>query len=301
MKTWQWIIGGIVLTAVALGAAVFSQVRDLEVRQITDDLYVIYGLGGNVAVLDTDEGTVIVDTMTLELQGDRIKEEAMRLTGKPVTLIINTHYHLDHTHGNPAFDEGTRVVSTKRTLQHLNETDSEYFAGEARALLPNDTFVGEKVIRMGNKTIRLIHPGRGHTDGDLVAYFEEDKTLHTGDLFFYLHYPNIDLEGGGSVMEWGDTIDRLLQIPFLTLIPGHGIATDRPKLLQFQKFIRQLAMIGKESAEKNYSLEQTIATDKLTEDEGYEPIKMIVDLGLNREFVLKRAWEEANNSYEARP
>ncbi len=300
MKTWQWIVGGIALTVITLGAILFVQIRGIEVRQITDDLYVIYGLGGNVAVLDTDEGTVIVDTMTLKLQGNRIKEEAFRLTGKPVTLIINSHYHLDHTHGNPAFDKGTRVVATKRTLQHLNDTDLDYFSGQAKALLPNDTFVDEKVISMGNKTIRLIHPGRGHTDGDLVAYFEEDRTLHTGDLFFYLYYPNIDLEGGGSIVAWGDTIDRILEIPFLTLIPGHGVATDRPKLVQFQKFIRQLAMIGKESAEKGISLEQTMATDKLTEDEGYGSIRMIVDLGLNREFVLKRAWEEANNSYTRR-
>jgi glyoxylase-like metal-dependent hydrolase (beta-lactamase superfamily II) len=239
--------------------------------------------------------------MTLKYQGDRIKEEAMALTGKPITLIINTHYHLDHIRGNPAFDAGTRVVSTKRTLHHLKVTDSEYFSGEASQLMPNETFVSDKTISMGNKTLKLMYPGRGHTDGDLVVLFEEDKTLHTGDLFFFRHYPNIDLEGGGSVMEWGDTIDKILEVPFLTVIPGHGDITERVNLKQFQGFVRQLASIGKQAAENGISLEETITTDKLTTDEGYEPLKMIIGIGLNREFVLQRAWEEANGAFERRP
>ena len=301
MRIWQRLLVLAIVLVLGLVGFVFSQVRALEVKQITNDLYVIYGLGGNVAVLDTDEGTVIVDTMTLKYQGDRIKEEAMALTGKPITLIINTHYHLDHIRGNPAFDAGTRIVSTKRTLHHLKETDSEYFSGEASQLMPNETFVSDKVISMGNKTLKLMYPGRGHTDGDLVVLFEEDKTLHTGDLFFYRHYPNIDLEGGGSVMEWGDTIDKILEVPFLTVIPGHGNITERVNLKQFQQFVRQLASIGKQAAENGISLEETIATDKLTADEGYEPLKMIINIGLNREFVLQRAWEEANVAFERRP
>ena len=61
----------------------------------------IKGLGGNVGVLATGDGTVLVDTMTLEAQGAAIRETAEALTGEPVVMIINTHYHLDHTHGNP--------------------------------------------------------------------------------------------------------------------------------------------------------------------------------------------------------
>ncbi len=301
MRIWQWLVVSIVVVVVALGAYVFLQVRSLEVRQITNDLYVIYGLGGNVAVLDTDEGTVIVDSMTSQYQGKRIKEEAMLLTGKPITLIINTHYHIDHIHGNPAFDPGTRVVATEKTLHHLQQTDADYFSGEAVALMPNETFVDDKEITMGNKTLRLIHPGRGHTDGDLVVLFVEEKTVHMGDLFFYLHYPNIDLEGGGSVAQWGDTIDKVLELPFHTIIPGHGVVTNRPKLEQFQAFMRQLASIGKQAADKGTSLEETLKTDRLTEDEDYEPLKMIIPIGLTREFVLQRAWEEANGAFELRP
>ncbi|MBQ62472.1 MAG: hypothetical protein CMQ19_10410 [Gammaproteobacteria bacterium] len=301
MRTWQWLTVSILAIFFAFCGYVFQQVRSLEVNQITNDLYVIFGLGGNVAVLDTDEGTVIVDSMTVVYQGEHIKEKAMELTGKPISLVINTHYHSDHTHGNPAFDPGTRVVATKRTLHHLQQTDADYFSGEAAKLMPNETFTDAVEISMGNKTLRLIHPGRGHTDGDLVVLFVEEKTVHMGDLFFFLHYPNIDLEGGGSVAEWADTIGKVLALPFHTVIPGHGIITDRPKLVQYQGFMRQLAEIGKRAAAEKLSLEETLKTAALTEDRDYEPLNMILPLGYTREFVLQRAWEEATGAFELRP
>ena len=108
-------------------------------------------------------------------------------------MIINTHYHSDHTHGNPGFPEGIRVVSTARTLQHLQNRDGDYWQEEAAGLLPNETFRDIKVIRMGGKTVSMVHPGRGHTDGDLVVHFAEDNAIHAGDLFFNKYYPNIDL------------------------------------------------------------------------------------------------------------
>jgi cyclase len=301
MRILKWVLGSIVLIVVVVGGYAYFELRSLEVEQITEDLYVLYGLGGNVAVLDTDEGTVIVDSMTTGIQGERIREEAEALTGKPVTLVINTHYHLDHTHGNPAFEPGTRVVATDKTLHLLEQTDADYFSGEAASLKPNETFTGSKIISMGNKTLRLINPGPGHTGGDLVVVFVEDKTVHTGDLFFYRHYPNIDLEGGGSVAQWGDTIDNILALPFNTVIPGHGTVTVRPNLKQYQRFIRQLAKIGSDAAKNGISLEETIASDELTEDDGYTEIKLIVPIGLTREFVLQRSWEEANNEFELIP
>lgn len=301
MRLWQTVVPVLGLAIAGLAIFVFYQIHSLKVESITDDLHVVYGLGGNAGVLATDEGTVIIDTMTLHYQGERIREVAEELTGSPVTVIINTHYHLDHTHGNPAFSAGTRVVSTARTLHHLEQTDSEYFSGKAARLKPNETFSDAMDLDMGNKTLRLVHPGRGHTDGDLVVLMIEDRTLHTGDLFFHRHYPNIDLEAGGTVQEWSETIEETMQLDFDAVIPGHGPVTDRAGFRQFQAFIRQLAQIGTWAKSEGISLEETMATDRLTHDAGYTPLKMIVPIGLNREFVLKRAWEETHGAFELRP
>lgn len=293
------IVFGIVIFAVA--GFLFFQVRSLSVEQITDDVFVLYGMGGNVGVLKTDVGAVVVDSMTFQLQGEQIVEKAKSLTGMPVVLLINTHYHTDHTHGNPAFDSGTRVVATDRTLHHMLETDSDYFSGPAKALLPNETFSQFKPIEIGNKTIHLYQTGRGHTDGDLVVLFVEDKVLHAGDLFFNKHYPNIDLEGGGSVQDWSDTLEPILALDYDQIIAGHGPVAGKSDLQQFQRFMDQLATVGKEAANLGWTKEQTQKSEQFTEDAEYTEISMIVPLGLDREFVLGRAWEEATENFTKRP
>jgi len=289
----------VVVAVVGFGLYLNADLKKFEVTQVTPDLHMISsGWGGNVGVLKTGAGAVVVDTMTFTMQGDIIRQMAEEITGEPVTMVINSHYHADHTHGNPAFEPGTRVVATERTLHHLQQLDAGHFSGEAAALLPNETFVLEDTLVIGDKTLRVIHPGRGHTDGDLVVVFVEDRTLHTGDLFFNERYPNIDLEAGGTVVQWGDTLESLFELPFDRVIPGHGALTDPAGMRQFQAFIRELADLGAYAASINGSLEDTLVNGRLTADEGYVPITFGPILTLDREFVIRRAWEEATANYE---
>ncbi len=283
----------IVVVGLAIAILLYTQLRSLDVVTVTDDLHMVTGLGGNVGVLRTGAGTVIVDSMTFKLQGERIAELAQSITGEPIVAIINTHYHLDHTHGNPGFAAGVMVISTERTLEHLRTRDAQYWQGDAAALMPNETFEDEVTIKFGHKTMRLIHPGRGHTDGDLIVQFVEDRTLHLGDLYFNRRYPNIDLEAGGSIAQWGDTLDAALALDFDHVIPGHGDLSDASGVSQFQRFMRQLAAVGQSAAAAGQSKEAAIAGATLTEDAGYEAMEIPLVMALNREFVLGRSWEEA--------
>jgi glyoxylase-like metal-dependent hydrolase (beta-lactamase superfamily II) len=291
---------GAVLAAVAAAGVaiyVYQQIGRLDAERITDDVHVLYGLGGNVAVLRTQRGAAIVDTMNFRSQGEAIRKQAEALTGGEVQVILITHYHRDHTHGNPAFPGGTRVVATARTLELLRALDAGYFSGAAEQALPNETFRDEHEIRLGGKTIRAIHPGRGHTDGDLVVLFVEDRVLHTGDLFSNHRYPNIDLEAGGSLREWADTLDRVLALDgFDRVIPGHGRVTDRAGIEQFQRFLRELWREVDAAAKAGKSLEETLATVKLTEDAGYDLGGMPPLFRVDRDFVVRRAWEEATGA-----
>lgn len=293
MRTLMWVAAGLVAVLAVAGLWLFSLVRSLEVEQLTDDVFVIRGMGGNVGVLRTGEGAVIVDTMTFPLQGERIRERAEELTGEPVAIVINTHYHSDHTHGNPAFAPGTRVVATKATLHHLKTLDADFWQGEAAENLPNETIERAKQIKLGDKTIRVFYLGNGHTNGDLVAWFMEDRVVHLGDLFFHRHYPRIDVEAGGSAIEWGDTLDQVFALDFDHVIPGHGATTNEAGLRQFQAFMRQLAEVGEET--KTLPLERAIAEAKLSEDAGYEPLEPAWLLGLTREAAIEQAWQEARD------
>jgi glyoxylase-like metal-dependent hydrolase (beta-lactamase superfamily II) len=280
----------VVLLAVA-GTFVWWQTGRIDVQQIGPDLYVLTGLGGNVGVLTTDEGVVVVDTMTLVRQGDAILARIQEVSDKPVAAILNTHYHLDHTHGNPAFVPGTRVIATARTLTHLRERDTDYWRDSpARDLLPNVTFDGAYHLTLGGKTVRAIHFGRGHTDGDLVVLFVEDRVLHAGDLFFNGHYPNIDLEAGGTLAGWAATLGRVLELPFDRVIPGHGPVTDREGLRRFQEFISSLWAQTKTIAAGGGTLDDALEKVDLT---AFALRRMWYAPQLGRSFVIRRAYEEA--------
>ncbi|MGH0028528.1 MAG: MBL fold metallo-hydrolase [Myxococcota bacterium] len=287
----------VAVVVAALGIWIYQQISTLEVAKVTDDVHVIYGMGSNVGVLRTDEGSVVVDTMTFTTQGRGIRERAESLAG-PVRALVNTHYHLDHTHGNPAFSAGQDVYASTRTRAYLDALDADYWSGEAAETLPGELVDGERTLRLGGKTIRMLDVGRGHTDGDLVVLFVEDRVVHTGDLFFNGRYPNIDLEAGGSVRDWSATIDRILSLEFDRVIPGHGPVTDAEGLRSFQRFIEQLAATGREAERAGWSLDETLANAKLDADEGYEVMAIPLVMRLDRDFVIRRAWEEATGSFE---
>jgi glyoxylase-like metal-dependent hydrolase (beta-lactamase superfamily II) len=293
------IVAGVVIVAAGIAAiTVHDEVTSLDVERVTDDVSVITGLGGNVGVLKTSEGPVIVDTMTFRMQGERIRELAEKIAGGPTQAIFNTHYHFDHSHGNPGFAAHSRIISTERTLDYMHILDADYWS-KYPDFMPTETFTDDHEIVIGGKTIRAIHPGRGHTGGDLVVYFVDDRVIHTGDLFFNKRYPNIDLEAGGSVREWADTIDRILELDFDRVIPGHGPVTDRAGLVGFQDFIRELAEVGAEAARQGLTLEQTLARTHLEKNAGYEDFGVPIFMRLDRDFVIRRAWEEATGKVTA--
>jgi glyoxylase-like metal-dependent hydrolase (beta-lactamase superfamily II) len=295
---------GWTLALVLAGAAVFAiwiyqQLNTLATEDVTPDVWMLSGLGGNVGVLRTERGAVVVDTMTFRMQGERIRERVEDLTGREVEVILNTHYHGDHTHGNPAFPSGLRIVATQRTLELMQALDGETFSGDALGALPNETFTETHEIRLGGKTVRSHFLGAGHTNGDQAVLFVEDRVLHMGDLFVARRYPNIDLEAGGSVRAWIDTLDRVLALDgFDRVIPGHGAISDRAGVEQFQRFLRELWAQVEPLAKAGKTLDETLAAVDLSEDDGYDEMVIPGIVQLDRDFVVRRAWEEATGTVE---
>jgi glyoxylase-like metal-dependent hydrolase (beta-lactamase superfamily II) len=289
---------GVVLVVAAVFALwIYQQLRTLETETVTADVWMLSGLGSNVGVLRTERGAVVVDTMTVRMQGERIREAVTALTGREAEVLVNTHYHYDHTHGNPGFPTGLRIVSTRRTLDLMHAFDSDEYWVSNPDSVPNETFSESHEIRLGGKTIRSSFLGRGHTDGDLIVLFVEDRVVHLGDLLFGRRYPNIDLEAGGSVREWPATLDRVLAMDsWDRVIPGHGAVTDRAGIEQFQRFLRELWTQVEPLAAAGRTLEQTLAAVDLREDEGYGSIVVPGIVRLDRDFVIRRAWEEATGA-----
>jgi glyoxylase-like metal-dependent hydrolase (beta-lactamase superfamily II) len=298
MKRWLGRIALVVLLVIAaLGIYAYQEVNSLRPEKLTDDLHVLFGLGGNVGVLRTARGSVIVDTMTFRMQGEEIRQLAEDLTGREVEVIVNTHYHFDHTHGNPAFPGGTRVVATQRTRELMDAFDAKSWQGDAAATQPNETFDDSHEIALGGKTVRVKHFGRGHTSGDAVVLFVEDRVLHMGDLFVNAMYPNVDLEAGGSVREWITTLDRVLALDgYDKVIPGHGAVSDREGLRRFQSFLKEVWEKTEAAAREKKSLEETVRTTTLASDAGFSALGIPGLFRLDRTSVVTRAWQEATGT-----
>jgi len=214
-----------------------EQEARLQIREIGDGLYLIPGFdgtesGGNVAVRVTDEGVVIVDDK-FDRSFDFITEQVRHVTARPIRYVLNTHHHSDHAGSNGDF------IRTAEIVAHENVRANMLRNGQAGA--PRLVFSDQSAVYLGDAEVRMVHLGRGHTDGDAVVYFPDLKTVHTGDLVVYgprldgsALTPFWDVANGGSLLEWPATLTRLLALDFDTVIPGHGPLLTREDVRAFR-------------------------------------------------------------------
>src|SRR5438445_10821800 len=143
-----------------------------QIEKVKDNLYMITGAdptdrdafsGGNTVVFITDNGVVVVDTK-LAGWGQVLLDKIHSVTNKPVTTIINTHTHGDHTGSNEAFGATVDIVAHENTKANMAKMDA--FKGDKAKFLPKRTFKDKMSIGTGKDRIDLYYFGRGHTDGD---------------------------------------------------------------------------------------------------------------------------------------
>ena len=214
-----------------------NQPAQLKVNKVHDDLYEIEGDGGNVAVLVTNEGVILVDDK-YERDHDGVVAAIKSVTSQPVKYVFSTHYHEDHSGGNGKFLPTSEIISTKNAriniLEH-KQTNASPNVQPARVV-----FTDETSAFLGGKEVRAHYFGRGHTNGDAVIYFPDSKTVHTGDLMAGTS-PLIDYPGGGSLAEWPKTLDNVMAAwEFDTVIPGHGNVTNKAGLKTYRDNVEKL-------------------------------------------------------------
>ena len=205
---------------------------ELKINKVHDDLYEIEGDGGNVAVLVTNEGILLVDDK-FEQDHDAILDRIKTVSQQPVKYVINTHYHQDHSGGNAKFLPTADVISTQNARTNILEHKQSNITGSLVAPA-RIVFTDETAVFLGGKEVRAKYFGRGHTNGDAMVYFPQLKTLHTGDMMAGTN-PLIDYNGGGSLVEWTKTLDKAMATyDFDTVIPGHGAVTNKAGLKKYR-------------------------------------------------------------------
>ena len=210
------------LSVAAAGQQAPSTPRVVKMQSlnVSDNLYVLSGGGGNSLALVTDTGVVLVDTK-LAGWGPAILEAVRGVSDAPVTTIINTHSHGDHTGGNPDFPTVVDIVAHDRTKANMAKLPA--FAGAGTRYLPNKTFATTYSLLEGIDRIELHYFGAGHTSGDAVVVFPEKRVAHMGDLFPSKSAPIIDAANGGSGVAYPETLAQAVAAlkGINTIVTGH--------------------------------------------------------------------------------
>lgn len=235
--------------------------------QVAEDVYVIenanasigelIGNGGNATVYLTDEGVVLFDTKSAQLH-DFVVEQVATLTDRPVSLVVLTHNHADHSAGLALLqaDGATTIISA---------ADRENMLRQPNSGAPQIAYSGNLLLAMGGKEIHLreVH---GHTKGDTIAWLPGARVLVAGDLVTTADsIPVIvNYEDGGSWVALEAALGDLAEYDFDYLIPGHGPVITKSEFLAFREKISGIVARVRALVRENASRE-TVAEALLAE------------------------------------
>ena len=205
--------------------------QKLTFEQVKDDIWVLFGAGGNIGLSFGDDGIVIIDTQFSELSERHYEAIENEFPGFDATLVLNTHYHGDHAGGNPFWEAHAHILSHDNVRTRLEASQ--------KPGLPSLTYSSTMEIYLNDQHISLVHPGPAHTDGDTVVIWNDLNVVHTGDLFFKDRFPFIDLDSGGSVRGYHAAVSALLtkMDSDTRIIPGHGELADVEDYRQFRDML----------------------------------------------------------------
>lgn len=255
---------------VATGAQAAEEGRfagvEIERRQVADNLYMLKGAGGNIAVFAGGDGVFMVDDQFAPLT-EKIRRAIAPISDEPLRFVINTHWHGDHTGGNENFGgAGALIVAHKNVRERMStEQFIEAFQRKVPAspetALPAITFTDATTFHWNGDTVRVQHVQPAHTDGDAIVHFVGANVIHTGDTYFNGNYPFIDLSSGGSVDGVIAAMDRVLDLADekTRIIPGHGPLSNRAELKQQRDILVELRNRIRNLIDAGKSREQVIA------------------------------------------
>lgn len=204
-----------------------------------------------VGLVWSSAGALLIDTGTTLTEAAAIRADAEELAGREISHIVLTHHHFDHVLGASTFD-GAAVYCAPAVAVTMTENaerlrwDAVRYGANPRevddavaALRPPQHPVNSDVIDLGERVVTICHPGRGHTDHDLVAVVGgADRTVvFCGDLVEESNDPSVDT--GSDTAAWPVTLDRLLETggEHALYVPGHGATVDAGFVRRQQRWL----------------------------------------------------------------
>jgi cyclase len=238
----------------------------LKITSLGQRLYAFSGDGGNVTAIVDDSSTLLIDS-GLASRITELSDAISKTTMRPVTRLVNTHWHFDHTGGNTYFgSSGVIIIAQENVKKQLSSIQDVPFVGlrDGRypsQALPGVTYSSSQRLQQGSQSLTLENYGPAHTDGDTVIYISPANVAVVGDIFSNHFYPIIDLASGGSIDGMIRSLDRILaQTDEQTkIVPGHGSIATRSDLQAYRDMLMQVRQRIKVLVDAGKTIEQALA------------------------------------------
>ncbi len=246
----------------------FNKVQIKE-EKVGEQLYMLTGSGGNMALLHGEDGVFLIDDQFAPLT-EKILTKIKTLTGKDkVDFLVNTHWHGDHTGGNENMGkQGALIVAHENVRARMQRGRTKLEAGRAvkpapKVALPVMTFEEGINLHLNGEDIMVFHVDIAHTDGDAIVYFPKSNVIHTGDTYFKERYPYIDINSGGHINGVLKTLERII---FLAdgdtkIIPGHGSLSNKEELMAYRNVLMTCRDRIQKAIKAGKTLEEIQASD----------------------------------------
>ena len=204
---------------------------EISIESISDNIHVIFGLGGNILVSTGADGVLLVDDQMPELKY-KILRSLRKIGGKSVDYIINTHWHFDHAEGNLVFGpDGAKIVAhenSRKMMLNPKPINLSFIVYPQQPYplnaVPQITYQDSMKLHLNGDQIELYHFGHAHTTGDTAVYLRNSNVLHMGDVFNMTGPPFIDAGNGGSIDGIIRFCEEILKVvnDETVVVPGHG-------------------------------------------------------------------------------
>jgi len=239
------------------------QTPPVELRGISERLYEITGgRGANGGAYIGDDAVLVIDAKMDEESAEQVFKAIGQITDKPIKYLVNTHSDGDHISGNRFFPESVSIIAHENCRKDFFRPSrrggpSEWNKPELAPFVPSVTFQNKMNLHLGSKTVELWYFGVGHTTGDTVVYFPEEKTAFLGDQVFFGRAQLIHSYKGGNSLAHVKTLGKLLQtLDAERFCSGHAEMTDRAGIEEHIKQIKKLQQEVKVHVAGKMSLEQ---------------------------------------------
>ncbi|MGL4290690.1 MAG: MBL fold metallo-hydrolase [Phreatobacter sp.] len=294
-----------------MNKASFASTADTARKTISFDeigpgLYAFTAEGDpNTGVIIGRDSVMVIDAQATPAMAGTVIEKIRTVTDKPIKHVVLSHYHAVRVLGASGFG-ASEIIASKATRDLIVERGQEDWDSELGRFprlfqaaetvpgltWPTVTFQDRMSVWLGDREVRLLHLGRGHSAGDIVVHVPDADVIFSGDL---VEYHSACYCGDAHFTDWPVTLDRIAGLKPRAIVPGRGSAVVgeemvRAALANTRDFLTTLYGSVSKSAARGLGLKQSFDACRVVMDHkfaGYAIYEHCMP------FNVARAYDEA--------